>query len=150
MAGHCAAYIVLCSVRWLQQAMPLDLPTQAQPASQLVPIYDWLLVEGVTASFNTLSRSLSLLSVLLSLLLLHAQAMPLDLPTQAQTASQSAPIFDWLLVEGVSDRVGNITSPTLLIAGEQDTVLPYAGMLDLFNRSACDCCELAVYSHMLS
>ena len=60
--------------------------------------------------------------------------MPDDTPTQAQVESQTAAVYDYLYVDGVYDRLGNITAPTLVIAGEQDNVLGFDATVDLFNR----------------
>ena len=64
------------------------------------------------------------------------QAMPPDTATQAQTAAQTPAIAEYVFVEGVYDRLGNITAPTLIFAGLQDAVVPVAGILDLFDKCA--------------
>ena len=62
------------------------------------------------------------------------QAMPPDELSQSQLDSQTAAVRDFLFVDGVSDRLGNITAPTLIMAGQQDDVLGYKATIDLFNR----------------
>ena len=64
------------------------------------------------------------------------QAMPPDKPTQAQAAAQAYAIFQDDYVEGVYDRLGNITAPTLIIAGQQDAVVPVDYITDLFRKCA--------------
>ena len=62
----------------------------------------------------------------------RVQAMPADPATTEQVASENPAQQQYSLVSSGID-LANITTPTLVIAGQQDQVLPFGGDLDILN-----------------
>lgn len=60
------------------------------------------------------------------------QAMPADPATTQQVASETPAQFQYNVVSSGID-LANITTPTLIIAGQQEQVLPFAGDVALLN-----------------
>ena len=57
---------------------------------------------------------------------MHVQAMPVDLATTEQVVSEAPAQQQYTLMSG-GIELANITAPTLILAGQQDEVLPFSG-----------------------